>query len=153
MGLAGYYRKFIKNFGIISKPLIELLKKYSFGRNEMAQETFERLKGALCIAHVLALLDFRKVFVLETNACTNGLGVVLGQEGRPLAFFNKALGTKHLGLSIYKKEYIAILIAVDRWRHYLEHNQCVIKTNHESLRYLLEQKMHTLLLELNYQIQ
>jgi hypothetical protein len=71
--LAGYYRKFIKKFGIIRKPLIELLKKYSFGWNEMAQETFERLKGALRRAHVLALLDFRKVFVLETNACTNGL--------------------------------------------------------------------------------
>lgn len=45
---------------------------------------------------------------------------------------------KNLGLAIYKKEYMAILMAVDRWRHYIEHNLFVIKTNYESIKYLLE---------------
>ena len=88
------------------------MKKNSFGWNALAYIALDRLKEALYTASVLALLDFKKVFVLETNACTNRLGVVLSQEGRPLAFFSLALGVKHLGLSIYKKEYMPILIVV-----------------------------------------
>jgi len=63
--------------------------------------------------------------VLETNACDTRVGAVLSQEGRSLAFFSKALGVKHLGLSIYEKEYLTILMAVDKWRHYLEQDQFV----------------------------
>jgi len=88
------------------------LKKNSFGWNVLAYIALDKLREALYTAPVLALLDFKKVFVLETNACTNRLGVVLSQEGRPLAFFSLALGVKHFGLSIYKKEYMAVLIVV-----------------------------------------
>jgi hypothetical protein len=70
------------------------------------------------------------------------------------------LGVKHFGLSIYEKEDLAILMAVDKWWHYLEQDQFVIQTDHESLTYLLDQKIHTpiqkkgltKLLGLNYQI-
>jgi len=61
----------------------------------MAREAFDRLKEASCIALVLALPDFDKVFVLEIDACASGIGVVLSQEDKPLAFFSKALSTKH----------------------------------------------------------
>jgi hypothetical protein len=114
LGLAGYYKKFIKNFRIVCKPLTHLLKNNSFEWNALAKITFDRLKKALCIAPVLALPDSKKVFVLETDACTNGLGVMLSQEGRPLTFFSKALSSKHLGLSIYKKKNMAILMVVER---------------------------------------
>ncbi|KAJ6942306.1 hypothetical protein NC652_008196 [Populus alba x Populus x berolinensis] len=143
LGLAGYYRKFIRHFGIISKPLTELLKKNQFGWNVQAQQAFDRLKKALCEAPVLALPDFSKTFILETDACDSGLGAVLSQEGHPLAYFSKALSPKHMGLSIYEKEYLAILMAVEKWRHYLEQEQFVIQTDHESLKYLLDQKIHT----------
>ena len=106
-------------------------------------EAFQNLKKALCETSTLALPDFTLPFVLETDACDTGIGAVLSQEGRPLAFMSKALGVKHLGLSIYEKEYLAILMAVDKWRHYLEQDQFIIQTDHESLTYLLDQKIHT----------
>jgi hypothetical protein len=103
LGLAGYYRKFIRHFGVISKPLTKLLKKNNFGWNDQSQQAFDRLKKALCEAPVLALPDFSKTFVLETDACDYGLGAVLSQECRPIAYFSKALSPKHMGLSIYEK--------------------------------------------------
>ncbi|XP_073267365.1 uncharacterized protein [Populus alba] len=114
LGLAGYYRKFIRHFGIISKPLTDSLKKNNFGWSIQAQQAFTVLKQALCEAPVLTLLDFFKTFVLETNACDYGLGAVLSQEGKPVAYFSKSLSLKHLGLSLYEKEYLAILMVVEK---------------------------------------
>lgn len=71
-------------------------------------------------APILALTDFRKTFLIETDACSKGMGAVLMQEGRPLVYFSKALAPKHLGLSTYEKKYMAFLATVDRWRHYLQ---------------------------------
>ena len=94
-------------------------------------------------APVQGLLDFSKAFVLETNACGKRVGAVLMQEGRPLAFISQALASRHEGLSIYEKELLAVLIAVDKWRHYLEGATFVIKTDHKSLKFLLQQKLYT----------
>jgi hypothetical protein len=74
------------------------------------------------------------------------LRAVLSQEGKLVAYFSKSLSSKHLGLSIYEKEYLVILMsveAVEKWRHYLEQEQFIIQTDHESLKYLLDQKIHT----------
>ena len=143
LGLARYYRKFIRHFRIINKPLTDLLKKHNYSWNAQAQQTFTGLKKALCEAPILTLPDFSKTFVLETEACDSGLGAVLSQERSPVAYFSKSLSPMHLGLSIYKKEYLVILMAVEKWRHYLEQMQFIIQTNHESLKYLLDQKIHT----------
>jgi len=101
----------------------------------------DRLKAVLCTTLVLALPNFDKIFISEIDACASGLRVELSQEGIPLAFSN-ALNPRHLGLSIYKND-MAILMVVERWRHYLEHDQFIIKTNYESLKELLHQKIHT----------
>ena len=93
---------------------------------------------ALCKALVLALSDFTKLFVLETNIYVIELRVVPNQEAKPLAYLNKALCAKHIGLPIYKNEYYAILMVVERWRHYLKYDHFIIKIDHESLKYLLE---------------
>jgi len=89
-------------------------------------------------APILALPDFSRPFILETNACELGVGAVLVQEGKPLAFLSQALAPKHLGLSIYDKELLAVLIAVGKLRYYLEGNQFIIITDHESLKFLLQ---------------
>jgi hypothetical protein len=120
LGLAGYYRKFVRNFGIIAKPLHNLLRKdVLFSWNQEHELAFQTLKTALSSAPCLALPDFSQPFHIETDASGIGVGAILLQNGHPLAYISKALGPKHQGLSIYEKEYLAILIAVDQWRHYL----------------------------------
>ncbi|XP_038998743.1 uncharacterized protein LOC120124050 [Hibiscus syriacus] len=143
LGLTGYYRKFIKGYGELSKPLTNMLKKEGFHWSPEAKLSFENLKRVMCEAPVLALPNFEQKFFLETDASSRGIGAVLSQAGRPIAYLSKALGPKHADLSIYEKEYLAILMAVSHWRHYLESGSFVIKTYHEPLKHLLEQKLTT----------
>jgi hypothetical protein len=81
--------------------------------------------------------------VLETDASGTGVGAVLLQRGHPLAFMSKALGPRLQGLSTYEKEYLAILMAVEQWRCYLQHAEFHIITDHKSLMQLSEQRLHT----------
>jgi RNase H-like domain found in reverse transcriptase len=137
LGLTSYYRKFIHNYGAISKPLTDLLQKNAFKWTLEAGTAFQQLKHAMCTASVLALPDFSKSFTLETDACGTIIGAVLMQEGRP----SKALGMKNQLLSTYEKEYLVLLTAVQKWRHYLQDTPSVIKTDHLSLKHLLEQRL------------
>jgi hypothetical protein len=92
---------------------------------------------------VLALPDFAATFFIETDASAVGVGAVLMQKGHPLAFLSKALGPKSRGLSTYEKEYLAVILAVQQWRSYLQHHEFVILTDHKSLTQLNEQRLHT----------
>jgi hypothetical protein len=117
LGLAGYYRKFVHHFGVISKPLTELLKKnvlfiWTFDHDK----AFNTLKYALVLAPVLALPDFSKTFYIETDALDCGVGAVLMQDYHPLAFVSKALGSRMRELSTYEKEYVFVLLAVEHWK-------------------------------------
>ncbi|XP_071680316.1 uncharacterized protein [Lolium perenne] len=89
--------------------------------NSEKEAAFQALKSALVTALVLALPDFSKTFIVETDACGKGVGAVLIQDNHPLVFIIKALGPRHKGLSTYEKECLAILMAVDKWRSYLQH--------------------------------
>lgn len=114
LGLAGFYRKFVRHFGMISRPLMDLLKKNTlFVWTTEHQQAFELLKTTLSSAPVLALPDFSLPFCIYTDACKTGVSAVLMQRGHPLAFLSKALGPKNQGLSTYEKEYLAILIVVN----------------------------------------
>ena len=144
LGLIGYYRKFIEHFGILARPLFDLLKKnVVFQWSSVADTAFRVLKKALVTAPVLAIPDFNKQFVLETDASNQGIGAVLQQQGHPIAYLSKPLGPKNSGLSTYEKEYLAILLAVDHWRPYLQHAEFVIRTDQRSLVHLEEQRLNT----------
>lgn len=107
------------------------------------EEAFQTLKQSLISAPVLALPDFSQPFCLETDASKMGIGAVLMQSSHPIAYLSKALGPKSQGLSTYEKEYLAILVAVDQWRHYLQLKEFHIYTDNRSLAQLDEQHLHT----------
>jgi hypothetical protein len=139
LGLAGYYRRFIRNYGIISRPLTNLLKKGTlFVWPGTVQQAFDALKQALSLAPVLALPDFAKQFVLKTDASNFGVGAVLMQEGHPIAYLSQGLSRANQGRSTYEKECLAILLAVDKCRSYLQHKEFVIRTDQHSLQHLGE---------------
>ncbi|XP_026459106.1 uncharacterized protein LOC113359736 [Papaver somniferum] len=116
LGLAGYYRKFVKDFGKLSAPIHQLLKKDAFLWTDNATTSFKVLQKAITTTPVLILTDFSKEFSLECDASGNGLGAVLMQSSRPIAYYIKPLTGKNLNLSIYDKEMLAIVSAVQKWR-------------------------------------
>lgn len=144
LGLAGYYRKLVKHFAVIAKPLTTLLRKnVLYVWTPEHQESFVALKNALTSAPVLAMPDFSLPFCIETDASNIGVGAVLTQKGHPLAFISKPLGPRTKGLSTYEKEYLAILIAIDHWRQYLQQGEFIIHTDQNSLIHLNEQRLNT----------
>ncbi|XP_026399605.1 uncharacterized protein LOC113295486 [Papaver somniferum] len=145
LGLTGYYRKFIKNYGLIEKPLTNLLKKNNFHWNISAQVAFEELKKAVTSAPVLVLPDFSKPFEISTDACDTGVEAVLMEEGRPISYFSKGMGPIFLVMSTYENELMVVVMAVTKWRSYLLGNKFTIFTDHQSIKYFMEQRIQSLL--------
>ena len=143
LGLTGYYRRFIKGYGGIAGPLTRLLKKGAFQWDTAAEEAFGQLKKAVTTPPVLALPNFELSFTVECDASGVGLGAVLMQEGRPLAYYSKALKGRELALSTYEKEFLTLVSAVNKWRPYLLGQAFRVKTDQQSLKYLLEQRIGT----------
>lgn len=86
LGLTGYYRRFVKGYGLLAKPLTLVLRQKTFSWTSAAQQAFDELKMAMTRTPVLALPSFTQHFTVETDACQDGIGAVLMQEGQPVAF-------------------------------------------------------------------
>jgi hypothetical protein len=141
LGLAGYYRKFVHNYGTIAAPLTALLKKEGFSWGDVA---FTALKATVTSTPVLAMPDFTKLFTVECDASTLGFGEVLVQEGHPVIFFSRPVAPCHRSLAAYERELIGLVQAVRHWRPYLWGRCFIVKTDHYSLKYLLDQLLTTI---------
>ena len=141
LGLTGYYRKFIQDYGKMARPLTELTKKEGFKWGAEALAAFENLKRALTSAPVLTLPDFSQPFQIECDAFGRGIGAILMQNKRPISYFNKALSPTNLSKSVYEKELMALVLSVQHWRHYLIGRSFVVFTDQKSLKSLLQQRV------------
>lgn len=143
LGLTGNYRKFVKNYAVIDSPLTDLLRKDCFLWSAAASTTFHALKKAIVSTSVLRLPDFSKSFVIDTDASDVGLGAVLLQDNRSIAYHSCKLGARSKSASTYIKELHAISEATGKWRQYLIGQRFIIRTDHHSLKDLLCQQLHT----------
>ncbi|XP_042031074.1 uncharacterized protein LOC121777781 [Salvia splendens] len=136
-GLASFYRRFVRDFSTKAAPLNHLVKKnvvFNWGKEQ--EHVFQALKHDLTHAPLLTLPNFEKTFKLECDASGVGIGGVLMQEGRPIAYFSEKLNQTHLNYPTYDKELYAIVRCLKNWQHFLMHREFVIHTDHESIKFL-----------------
>ncbi|KAJ9536482.1 hypothetical protein OSB04_un000319 [Centaurea solstitialis] len=142
LGLAGYYRRFIANFSKIAQPLTTLTqkdKKFIWG--EKQEEAFQLLKHKLCNAPILALPEGTDNFVVYCDASHQGLGCVLMQNEKFIAYASRQLKVHEKNYTTHDLELGAVVFALKIWRHYLYGTKCTIFTDHKSLQHILDQKM------------
>ena len=140
LGLAGYYRRFVQDFSIIASPLTKLLRKNTkFEWTTECQESFEKLKACLTSAPVLTLPSSNGGYVVYSDASRKGLGCVLMQHGKVIAYASRQLRPHELNYPTHDLEFATLVFALKIWRHYLYGESCQIFTDHKSLKYLLSQ--------------
>nr|GEU35410.1 putative reverse transcriptase domain-containing protein [Tanacetum cinerariifolium] len=141
LGLAGYYRRFIEGFSLISKPLSKLTqkdKKYEWGMEE--EKAFQTLKQKLCFAPILALPEGTKNFIVYCDASLKGFGAVLMQRVKVIAYASRQLKKHEENYTTHDLELGAVVFALRLWRHYLYGSKCTVYTDHKSLQYILDHK-------------
>ncbi|KAJ9536067.1 hypothetical protein OSB04_un000770 [Centaurea solstitialis] len=141
LGLAGYYRKFIQDFSRIATSLTMLTKKnVKFEWKEAQAEAFQTLKERLCSAPILSLPDGSEDFVVYSDASKLGLGCVLMQRGKVIAYASRQLKDHERRYPTHDMELAAVVFALKIWRHYLYGTKCQIFTDHKSLQHLFDQR-------------
>ncbi|GKE43703.1 putative reverse transcriptase domain-containing protein [Tanacetum coccineum] len=141
LGLAGYYRRFIKGFSKIARPMTKLTQKsVKFDWGEKAEAAFQLLKQKLCSAPILALPDGSENFVVYCDASHKGLGAVLMQKEKVIAYASRQLKVHKKNYTTHNLELGAVVFALKMWRHYLYSTKCVVFTDHKSLQHILDQK-------------
>nr|GFB68475.1 reverse transcriptase domain-containing protein [Tanacetum cinerariifolium] len=140
-GLAGYYRRFIKEFSLIAKPLTKLTQKnkpFVWGNNE--EEAFQTLKQKLCSAPILSLPEGSEDFVVYCDASLKKFRAVLMHRGKVIAYASRQLRKNEEDYTTHDLELGAVVFALRLWRHYLYGTKCTLFIDHKSLQYILDQK-------------
>ncbi|GJY14754.1 putative reverse transcriptase domain-containing protein [Tanacetum coccineum] len=140
-GLAGYYRRFIEGFSKIAKPMTKLTqKKVKFDWGDKEEAAFQLLKQKLCSAPILALPDGSEDFIAYCDASIKGLGAVLMQREKVIAYASRQLKIHEKNYTTHDLELGAVVFALKIWRHYLYGTKCTVFTDHKSLQHILNQK-------------
>ena len=149
LGLASYYRHYIPKFSTIAAPLTNLTHKgVVFNWSTECESSFQLLKSALTQAPILAYPDLShkaNPFVLQTDASAFGLGAVLEQDSRVIAYASRTLTKSEQNYSVIQKECLAIVYALKQFRHYLLGRKFHLLTDHAPLQWLGSQKMEGML--------
>ena len=141
LGLAGYYRRFIENFSRIAQPLTLLTQKdRKFVWDDQQEKAFQLLKEKLCSAPILALPEGTDDFVVYCDASRLGMGCVLMQRGKVIAYASRQLKVHEKNYTTHDLELGAVVFALKIWRHYLYGTKCIIFTDHKSLQHIFNQK-------------
>ena len=141
LGLAGYYRRFVRDFSKIARPMTTLMKKEKrFEWTDECETAFQILKERLTTAPVLALPDGNENLEVYSDASKNGLGCVLMQNRRVIAYASRQLKPYEVNYPTHDLELAAIVFALKIWRHYLYGVTCKIYTDHKSLKYIFTQR-------------
>jgi hypothetical protein len=141
LGLAGYYRRFIEGFSKIAKHMTSLLEKgREFKWDKKCQDSFDQLKKRLMSPPVLVLPDLHKGFDIYYDACGQGLGCVLMQEGHVIAYTSRQLRKHELNYPTHDLELAAVVYALKIWRHYIMGTKCQVYTDHKNFKYIFTQK-------------
>ncbi|KAD5960467.1 hypothetical protein E3N88_11939 [Mikania micrantha] len=141
LGLVGYYRRFIANFSKIALPLTTLTQKsQAFIWGQKQEDAFQLLKQKLCNSSILSLPEGSDDFIVYYNASNLGLGCVLMQRDKVIAYASRRLKVHEKNYTTHDLELGAVVFALKIWRHYLYGTKCVIYTDHKSLQHILNQK-------------
>ena len=142
LGLASYYRRFVRNFASIAKPLHRLTEKTAtFEWTVECQAAFAELRHKLCTAPVLAFPDFTKPFILDTDASNTGIGGVLSQldeqgQEHVIAFASRTLSKSERRYCVTRRELLAVVVFTQQFRPYLLGREFTLRTDHSSLSWL-----------------
>ena len=145
MGHAGFYRRFIKDFSHIARPLTNLLAKDApFNFDEECLVAFYTLKKALVSAPIIQPPDWKLPFKIKCDASDYAVGAVLGQcrdkQHYAISYASKTLTVPHLNYATMEKELLVVVFAMDKFRSYLVGAKVIVYTDHVVLKYLLTKK-------------
>jgi hypothetical protein len=141
LGFAGYYRRFVEGFSVLSGPLTALIKKNTrYVWNDECEASFQELKRRLVTAPVLTLPSNKEGFVIFSDASYKGLGCVLMQQGKVIAYASRQLKNHERNYPTHDLELAVVVFALKIWRHYLYESKCEVYTDHKSLKYIFTQK-------------
>ncbi|GJW63508.1 putative reverse transcriptase domain-containing protein [Tanacetum coccineum] len=141
LGLAGYYRRFIEGFSKIAKSMTKLTQKgIKFDWGEKEENAFQLIKQKLCSAPILALPEGSEDFVVYCDASHKGLGAVLMQREKVIAYASRQLKVHEKNYTTHDLELGSVVFALKIWRHYLYGTKCTVFTDHKSLQHILDQK-------------